>query len=27
VAAIYIVPFFVLVLPLRFYAQLRGYRT
>jgi len=27
VAAIYIVPFFVLVLPLRFYANLRGYRT
>ncbi len=27
VAAIYIVPFFVLVLPLRFYAQMRGYRT
>lgn len=27
IAAIYIVPFFVLVLPLRFYAQLRGYRT
>jgi BASS family bile acid:Na+ symporter len=26
-AAIYIVPFFVLVLPLRFYAHLRGYRT
>lgn len=27
VAALYIVPFFVLVLPLRFYAHLRGYRT
>jgi len=27
VAAVYILPFFVLVLPLRFYAHLRGYRT